>query len=77
MSATTVAKILDCCNLLILLLFRYLFKKFYIFSLSRTESTSSANNSITSPVQDISCPVCMDDKKQVQVEIFSLTTGNC
>nr|XP_022341540.1 E3 ubiquitin-protein ligase RNF4-like [Crassostrea virginica] len=31
-----------------------------------TESTSSANNSITSPVQDISCPVCMDDKKQIK-----------
>lgn len=38
---------------------------FFTLIISRNEPSTSSNNSITSPLQEINCPICMDSKKQV------------
>lgn len=46
----------------------YIYMSNYIFFtliISRNEPSTSSNNSITSPLQEINCPICMDSKKQV------------
>ncbi|XP_048747657.2 E3 ubiquitin-protein ligase RNF4-like [Ostrea edulis] len=41
------------------------------------EPSTSSNNSITSPLQEINCPICMDSKKQIQKSGRQLVSTVC